>query len=89
MRVKDPRFETKEGGTVDIFADVFRPEDEPIYADIVKNLAIEDDDGPTPTTPQDRYELWRTWQLSDHWPLWVEINTDFSGEFLEQVLVTD
>ncbi len=28
---------------------------------------------------------WRTFQISDHLPLWVELDVDFSGEYLESV----
>ena len=28
------------------------------------------------------YRRWRTWQMSDHLPLWVEIKTDFTREYL-------
>ncbi|MDH3530004.1 MAG: endonuclease/exonuclease/phosphatase family protein [Acidobacteriota bacterium] len=29
------------------------------------------------------YEEWRTFQMSDHLPLWVEVEIDFSAEYLE------
>lgn len=29
---------------------------------------------------------WRTFQLSDHLPLWVELSIDFSDEYLERIL---
>ena len=29
------------------------------------------------------YEKWKTFQVSDHLPLWVEIKVDFSDEYLE------
>jgi len=29
---------------------------------------------------------WRTFQMSDHLPLWVELKIDFSDQYLERVL---
>jgi hypothetical protein len=31
------------------------------------------------------YRKWRTWQISDHRPLWVRITTDFADEYLTQL----
>jgi endonuclease/exonuclease/phosphatase family metal-dependent hydrolase len=35
-------------------------------------------------TPEALYRKWRTWQMSDHAPLWVEVETDFSADYLKQ-----
>lgn len=35
------------------------------------------------------YDEWRTFQASDHLPLWVEIKIDFSDQYLEQLKVMD
>jgi hypothetical protein len=32
---------------------------------------------------QKQYEDWRTYQLSDHLPLWAEFHVDFSDEYLD------
>ena len=32
------------------------------------------------------YEQWRTHQMSDHLPLWVEARIDYSDEYLEDKL---
>ncbi len=34
-----------------------------------------------------RYKDWRTYQMSDHLPMWVELRVDFSREYLEQLAV--
>lgn len=31
------------------------------------------------------YRTWRTWQMSDHLPLWVEIKTDFTEDYLKSL----
>ena len=91
VRAKDPRFGTQDGGTFNIFEDVFRDEDEPIYRDIVAGIEFEKDDeepGENVKTPLERYKKWRTWQISDHWPLWVQVKTDFTESYLEQFLTS-
>jgi hypothetical protein len=37
------------------------------------------------TTPDGRYKKWRTWQMSDHAPLWTEIRTYFADEYLRGI----
>jgi endonuclease/exonuclease/phosphatase family metal-dependent hydrolase len=63
------RFDVADkGGVLDFYKSVFRAADEDRYA------ADRDDDG--------SYETWRTYQMSDHLPLWVEMRNDFSPEYL-------
>lgn len=84
VRVVDPRFSVVTGGLVDIYADVFRdtPEDRAIWADKVPGEDREADPRFRATTPQARYLKWRTWQMSDHKPLWLQIETDFADHYL-------
>lgn len=82
VRSMDPRFRVLDGGVVDLFTDVFTDADLPLYEALV------------PTKPKNRtllrrYQAWRTWQLSDHEPLWVQVQTDFSDTFLKEVLATE
>ena len=32
------------------------------------------------------YATWRTYQMSDHLPMWVELETDFAAEALRGML---
>ena len=38
-------------------------------------------------TREEYFQQWRTWQLSDHLPLWVELKIDFSDEYLDRIAV--
>jgi hypothetical protein len=78
VRVRDPRFATVDGGVVDVFADVFTDADVDLYSSVVPASV----DGKTPLA---RFQKWRTWQMSDHNPLWVQVQTDFSDSYLEQI----
>lgn len=34
-------------------------------------------------TEASHFKLWRTFQMSDHMPLWVEMKIDFSDQYLK------
>jgi endonuclease/exonuclease/phosphatase family metal-dependent hydrolase len=34
-------------------------------------------------TRQEYYKQWRTWQMSDHLPLWIELQIDFTDDYLK------
>jgi endonuclease/exonuclease/phosphatase family metal-dependent hydrolase len=85
VRVKDKRFKVSGGGLVDIYADVFRDEDAALYKPFVPAKDPEKDEKFKAKTPQALYEKWRTWQMSDHSPLWIEIETDFADHYLKEI----
>jgi len=31
---------------------------------------------------------WRTFEMSDHLPLWVELKIDFSNQYLERIIAS-
>lgn len=85
VRVKDPRFKVVDGGLVDLFEDVFRDEDMDVYA---RHIPAKDPEKKTRSgaeTLSSRYAKWRTWQMSDHAPLWIEIETDFAETYLKSI----
>lgn len=86
VRVKDPRFKVVGGGMIDMYEDVFRDsaEDRALYA--AKLPAKDPEEGEFKAkTPEELYRKWRTWQMSDHSPLWVEIETDFADDYLGRI----
>lgn len=64
--------ETQSGGTFRFFDHVFRDGDADHYAGLRKNKA-------------DAFRKWSTWQMSDHLPLWVQIETDFADKYLNSL----
>lgn len=40
---------------------------------------------PGSNTTYSSYASWRTHQMSDHMPMWVELRIDFSREYLSKV----
>ncbi len=35
--------------------------------------------------PSSSFKTWRTYKMSDHLPMWIELRTDFSKEYLESI----
>jgi endonuclease/exonuclease/phosphatase family metal-dependent hydrolase len=85
VRVEDRRFRVVTGGLVDMFATVFRDtaDDLAIYQPKMPASDPEQDDHRKAKSPEALYRKWRTWQMSDHKPLWIEIETDFADHYLE------
>lgn len=56
----------------DFFEHIFTLDDESIYRNETGNGLEE----------STNYKTWRTYKMSDHLPMWVELRTDFSDEYL-------
>jgi len=74
------------GGIFNYYKSVFRDDEVEFYIkkykkDFDKHVNQQDDDR------KKRYYLtkWRTWQMSDHIPLWIELEIDFTEEYLESL----
>ncbi len=63
-------------GVFDVFSVVFKDKDESVYADDFAGY-VEDDQESAET-----YRMWRTHQISDHLPMWVQLRTDHAEEYL-------
>jgi len=67
-------------GIFDYYKEVFREgsddpggEDERYYTGKIKN-------------PKVSYREWRTYQMSDHLPMWLELRTDFGNDYLDGIV---
>ena len=78
IRERTDGIEILEGGTVNFFDVLFTDtkKDRKTYASLMKKK-----DG----TPAKQYKNWRTHQLSDHQPLWVEFRIDYADEYLNNL----
>ncbi|WP_153797582.1 endonuclease/exonuclease/phosphatase family protein [Foetidibacter luteolus] len=68
-----------KAGIFDFFEHVFKKEDFDHYLQSMKEAKKEGAKAPDSTY----YGRWRTYQMSDHLPMWVEFETDFSQVYLE------
>lgn len=92
FREKENSMECLSAGTVDFFDLLFTLDDLPIYEHYLKDYV----DGKKTTKKKwkDRtqkqklryYKDWRTHQISDHKPLWVELKVDYADAYLERKL---
>ena len=70
-------------GVFNVFDTVFRPQDSETYYPLGKG------NGKWPDTVEERKKYfrkeWRTWQMSDHLPLWIELKIDFTEKYLNRI----
>jgi len=73
------RIDVGNAGIFDYFKYVFRmgdddpdTEDENYYSPMIQN-------------PNVTYKDWRTYQMSDHLPMWIELRIDFGDDYLERI----
>jgi hypothetical protein len=77
----------KRAGAFDIFERVFTPEQFEEY----KSATLESSNGKKKDAEgklEDYYGEWRTYQFSDHRPLWVRLQVNASDKYLESLLDT-
>jgi hypothetical protein len=86
----------KNAGALSFYDSVFRGKgnDHKVYCRHMENKKLRDyhDKGKKkgkPRSPEEKKEYykneWRTYQMSDHLPMWVELKIDFSDEYLRGV----
>lgn len=88
FRVRDRRFgEIGASGAFDYYESVFRAEDEALYIPYMGKAYHVTADGKARKNKSLYYKTyWRTHQMSDHLPLWVELRIDYSDDYLERKL---
>lgn len=71
-------------GVFDFFNYVYTDNDFNYYKPVLDKLKA---DGKTKAKNMDMayYKKWRTYQMSDHLPMWVELKIDFSKQYLEEI----
>lgn len=85
----------KHAGVFNMYKSVFRDDDWQTYYDVVKshrehsvkNWDWKDADSDDAGKAKYYKDVWRTYQMSDHFPMWIELEIDFSKEYLESLLV--
>lgn len=97
FRSREGRFEaTGNAGVIDYYRHVFKDGDADTYrAYIDEYIAARWKAGKkSPKKPANekaavsQYKTWRTYQMSDHRPLWAEFRVDFSDDYLREARTT-
>jgi endonuclease/exonuclease/phosphatase family metal-dependent hydrolase len=83
----------RKAGVFDYYETVFTDRDEKVYRPFIDAYikARRDAGEKSPKPPKDardatgQYRLWRTYQMSDHLPLWAAFDVDFADEYLMRI----
>jgi len=91
FRVQKDRLNwTSNCGVVDIYEHVFKDSDEKLFVNEMEKgkMYRRNRKGIKRTDKQktNYYKTWRTHQMSDHLPVWVELEIDFSDQYLRRKL---
>ena len=82
------QLELCRAGVFNFYDQVYRKEDEALYAGVMGKAYTETKDGKA-RDERGRttyYNTWRTFQMSDHLPMWIELKIDFGQQYLERKL---
>lgn len=77
---------TGNAGVFDFYKSVFRDEDEATYVEAMGGSYLKSSKGNVRDEGGKRLyyrTYWRTYQMSDHLPMWIELQTDFGREYLQ------
>jgi hypothetical protein len=83
--------ESCAAGVFDFFDHVFTMDEEDSYADVIAQETerlnrYRARQGKKALSSKWKYRDWRTYQMSDHLPMWIELKTDFAAEYLDTLL---
>ena len=81
------RLSNCRAGVINFFEAVYRDEDETVYAAEIGEDYHKNSRGNARSDRQktNYYRQWRTFQISDHLPMWLELSIDFGEAYLEKV----
>lgn len=79
LRTQEKQFEIRAAGCFHWTDYVYRDAD---YPDYKPQMPTKTKKGKAAKTDLAAYKKWRTWQMSDHQPLWAEIKIDFTDAYL-------
>jgi endonuclease/exonuclease/phosphatase family metal-dependent hydrolase len=87
FRVRPGRLDTTgRAGVFDVFNVVYRDEDEALYVDEMGDAYHTTSDGAPRQNPGLYYRThWRTHQISDHLPMWIELRINYTDAYLERL----
>jgi len=71
------RIHPYRAGVFDFFDVVYRKDEEDTYRPFMRKPGSDDF--------YSSYTSWRTYQMSDHLPMWVELHIDFAREYLDEI----
>jgi hypothetical protein len=82
FRTQSKLVELRKAGAFHWQEHVFREADHAAYLPLMPTVTKT---GKPAKTDLKAYKTWRTWQMSDHLPLWAEIKMDFTEAYLNSL----
>jgi endonuclease/exonuclease/phosphatase family metal-dependent hydrolase len=84
MTMRNQLLSTGRAGVLNFFDTVYKDDDEEEYRPAMGEKYEKKKTGVKRTQKEKtrHYKQWRTFQMSDHYPMWVELKTDFGEEYL-------
>ena len=73
-------------GVFDFYETVYNEADKDLYYEDFVNIMKVNKKGFDKTTYAKKFGEWKTYQMSDHLPLWIEFNIDYSEEYLKALI---
>jgi len=84
LKVREKRLEIGASGVLAFTASVFRDDEEDFLA--YRQHLPPDQRGGDEAAQRAYYaDKWRTWQMSDHLPMWVQLRVDFTEDYLQSL----
>ena len=82
------QLELCRAGVFNYYNYVYRKDDEALYTEDMGNAYTETKEGKKrdEKARTTYYNTWRTFQMSDHLPMWIELKINFGKQYLEQKL---
>ena len=82
------QLELSRSGVFNFYDYVYRKEDEALYAEDMGKAYTETKEGEKrdERARTTYYNTWRTFQMSDHLPMWIELKINFGKQYLERKL---
>lgn len=74
-------------GVYDLFEVVYREDEKDLYYEDFKRIMTGFKKTATKTKYEKDFNVWKTFQMSDHLPLWVEFDINFSEAYLNTLIV--
>ncbi|MCU0337391.1 MAG: endonuclease/exonuclease/phosphatase family protein [Sediminibacterium sp.] len=74
-------------GVLDFFEVVFREDEKELYYEDYVEVMKANKKAANKTTYNAKFKEWKTYQMSDHLPLWVEFDVNYSKEYLESLVI--
>lgn len=85
---KDRLTTTGAAGVFDVLDVVYRDDDETTYVPDMGESYLTTTAGAARKNPSSYYKAWRTHQISDHFPMWVEIRINYTEPYLRRLAGT-